>query len=123
MGKDSYSILHRRYKMKNYLVRVGITNYKRLKEMFDVSDKTISADLDFIRDELGVWLETKTGVGGYVRINPQWHKNQIRFTSKQTQYLLKVYRQSSEEERRVVQEMLEWYANPALIKEIYDDEV
>ena len=122
MGKDSYSILHRRYKMKKYLIRVGTTNYKRLRQEFDVTYKVIVRDLEFINDELGVWIETKRGIDGYVRVCPRWYDNQIRLNNRQTRCLIKVFHMNIDEiDRDIILDILETYCNPELVKEIVDN--
>ena len=53
----------RRYELKKHLIWVNSTSYKELKEKFDVCDKVIVGDLEYIEDVEGITLERKPGVG------------------------------------------------------------
>ena len=62
MGANSKKREMRRYELKKLLIWVNSTSYKELKEKFDVCDKVIVGDLEYIEDVEGITLERKPGV-------------------------------------------------------------
>ena len=84
------------------MVSVSSTSYKRIRDLFDVTDKTIRDDLAYIQDVMGVIIESKPGVGGYVRISQEWRKRKCPMTPVQEQAMLTVYKAETNPELKMV---------------------
>lgn len=102
MGPNSTKKEYRRYNLFKYLVSVSSTSYKRIRDLFDVTDKTIRDDLAYIQDVMGVIIESKPGVGGYVRISQEWRKRKCPMTPVQEQAMLTVYKAETNPELKMV---------------------
>ena len=102
MGPNSTKREYRRYNLFKYMVSVSSTSYKRIRDLFDVTDKTISDDLAYIQDVMGVIIESKPGVGGYVRISQEWRKRKCPMTPVQEQAMLNVYKAETNPELKMV---------------------
>lgn len=102
MGPNSTKREYRRYNLFKYLVSVSSTSYKRIRDLFDVTDKTIRDDLAYIQDVMGVIIESKPGVGGYVRISQEWRKRKCPMTPVQEQAMLTVYKAETNPELKMV---------------------
>ena len=102
MGPNSTKREYRRYNLFKYMVSVSSTSYKRIRDLFDVTDKTISDDLAYIQDVMGVIIESKPGVGGYVRISQEWRKRKCPMTPVQEQAMLTVYKAETNPELKMV---------------------
>jgi hypothetical protein len=102
MGKDSKTILYRRHEMLQYLISVYSTNYQSLKQEFDVTDKVIASDLNYIRDVLGVPLETHTGPYGYVRISTEWRKRKVYLNVEEQELLVMSFVSEKDEKRKKI---------------------
>lgn len=102
MGPNSTKREYRRYNLFKYMVSVSSTSYKRIRDLFDVTDKTIRDDLAYIQDVMGVIIESKPGVGGYVRISQEWRKRKCPMTPVQEQALLTVYKAETNPELKMV---------------------
>lgn len=73
-----------------------------IRDLFDVTDKTIRDDLAYIQDVMGVIIESKPGVGGYVRISQEWRKRKCPMTPVQEQAMLTVYKAETNPELKMV---------------------
>jgi len=102
MGPNSTKREYRRYNLFKYMVSVSSTSYKRIRDLFDVTDKTIRDDLAYIQDVMGVIIESKPGVGGYVRISQEWRKRKCPMTPVQEQAMLTVYKAETNPELKMV---------------------
>lgn len=102
MGPNSTKREYRRYNLFKYLVSVNSTSYKRIRDLFDVTDKTIRDDLAYLQDVKGVIIESKPGVGGYVRISQEWRKRKCPMTPVQEQAMLTVYKAETNPELKMV---------------------
>lgn len=102
MGPNSTKREYRRYNLFKYLVSVSSTSYKRIRDLFDVTDKTIRDDLAYLQDVKGVIIESKPGVGGYVRISQEWRKRKCPMTPVQEQSMLTVYKAETNPELKMV---------------------
>ena len=102
MGPNSTKREYRRYNLFKYLVSVSSTSYKRIRDLFDVTDKTIRDDLAYLQDVKGVIIESKPGVGGYVRISQEWRKRKCPMTPVQEQAMLTVYKAETNPELKMV---------------------
>ena len=102
MGPNSTKREYRRYNLFKYMVSVSSTSYKRIRDLFDVTDKTIRDDLAYIQDVMGVIIESKPGVGGYVRISQEWRKRKCPMTPVQEQAMLNVYKAETNPELKMV---------------------
>lgn len=102
MGPNSMKREFRRQELLKHLISVSSTSYKRLRELFDVTDKTIRDDLAYIQDVMGVMIESKPGVGGYVRISQEWRKRKCPMTPVQEQAMLTVYKAETNPELKMV---------------------
>lgn len=102
MGPNSTKREYRRYNLFKYLVSVSSTSYKRIRDLFDVTDKTICDDLAYLQDVKGVIIESKPGVGGYVRISQEWRKRKCPMTPVQEQAMLTVYKAETNPELKMV---------------------
>lgn len=102
MGPNSTKREYRRYNLFKYMVSVSSTSYKRIRDLFDVTDKTIRDDLAYIQDVMGVIIESKPGVGGYVRIFQEWRKRKCPMTPVQEQAMLTVYKAETNPELKMV---------------------
>lgn len=102
MGSNSTKREYRRYNLFKYMVSVSSTSYKRIRDLFDVTDKTIRDDLAYIQDVMGVIIESKPGVGGYVRISQEWRKRKCPMTPVQEQAMLTVYKAETNPELKMV---------------------
>ena len=102
MGPNSTKREYRRYNLFKYMVSVSSTSYKRIRDLFDVTDKTIRDDLAYIQDVMGVIIESKPGVGGYVRISQEWRKRKCPMTPVQEQAMLTVYKAETNHELKMV---------------------
>ena len=102
MGPNSTKREYRRYNLFKYMVSVSSTSYKRIRDLFDVTDKTIRDDLAYIQDVMGVNIESKPGVGGYVRISQEWRKRKCPMTPVQEQAMLTVYKAETNPELKMV---------------------
>lgn len=102
MGPNSTKREYRRYNLFKYMVSVSSTSYKRIRDLFDVTDKTIRDDLAYIQDVMGVIIESKPGVGGYVRISQEWRKRKCPMTPVQEQAMLTVYKSETNPELKMV---------------------
>lgn len=102
MGPNSTKREYRRYNLFKYMVSVSSTSYKRIRDLFDVTDKTIREDLAYIQDVMGVIIESKPGVGGYVRISQEWRKRKCPMTPVQEQAMLTVYKAETNPELKMV---------------------
>ena len=102
MGPNSTKREYRRYNLFKYMVSVSSTSYKRIRDLFDVTDKTIRDDLAYIQDVMGVIIESKPGVGGYVRISQEWRKRKCPMTPVKEQAMLTVYKAETNPELKMV---------------------
>ena len=102
MGPNSMKREFRRQKLLEHLISVRLTSYKRIRDLFDVTDKTIRDDLAYIQDVMGVIIESKPGVGGYVRISQEWRKRKCPMTPVQEQAMLAVYKAETDPELKMV---------------------
>ena len=102
MGPNSTKREYRRYNLFKYMVSVSSTSYKRIRDLFDVTDKTIRDDLAYIQDVMGVIIESKPGVGGYVRISQEWRKRKCPMTPVQEQAMWTVYKAETNPELKMV---------------------
>ena len=102
MGPNSTKREYRRYNLFKYMVSVSSTSYKRIRDLFDVTDKTIRDDLAYIQDVMGGIIESKPGVGGYVRISQEWRKRKCPMTPVQEQAMLTVYKAETNPELKMV---------------------
>lgn len=102
MGPNSTKREYRRYNLFKYMVSVSSTSYKRIRDLYDVTDKTIRDDLAYIQDVMGVIIESKPGVGGYVRISQEWRKRKCPMTPVQEQAMLTVYKAETNPELKMV---------------------
>ena len=102
MGPNSMKREYRRYKLFVYLLTVSSTSYKGIRNELDVTDKTIRDDLAYIQDVMGVIIESKPGVGGYVRISQEWRKRKCPMTPVQEQAMLTVYKAETDPELKMV---------------------
>lgn len=102
MEPNSTKREYRRYNLFKYLVSVSSTSYKRIRDLFDVTDKTIRDDLAYLQDVKGVIIESKPGVGGYVRISQEWRKRKCPMTPVQEQAMLTVYKAETNPELKMV---------------------
>ena len=98
MGKDSYSIIHRREKMRSFLIRCQVTSYAALRSEFDVSPKVICGDLDYIEDVMGLPLERKTGKYGYIKVRDEWYRRKVYYNVSQQDFLIRIYDDLENEE-------------------------
>lgn len=102
MGPDSVKREYRRHKLFVYLLTVSSTSYKGIREKLDVSDKTIRDDLAYLQDVKGVIIESKLGVGGYVRISQEWRRRKCPMTPEQEQAMLTVYKSAADPQLKMV---------------------
>lgn len=102
MGPNSTKREYRRYNLFKYLVSVSSTSYKRIRDLFDVTYKTIRDDLAYLQDVKGVIIESKPGVGGYVRISQEWRKRKCPMTPVQEQAMLTVYKAETNPKLKMV---------------------
>ena len=102
MGPNSTKREYRRYNLFKYMVSVSSTSYKRIRDLFDVTDKTIRDDLAYIEDVRGGIIESEPGGGGYVRVSQEWRKRKCPMTPVQEQAMLTVYKAETNPELKMV---------------------
>lgn len=120
MGPNSEKREYRRRKLFVYLLTVSSTSYKCIREKLDVTDKTIRDDLAYLQDIKGVIIESKPGVGGYVRISQEWRKRKCPMTPEQEQAMLIVFKKETDPQvKMVLFDIIVTYCSPA----IYEDKV
>lgn len=98
MGANSKKREMRRYELKKHLIWVNSTSYKELKEKFDVCDKVIVGDLEYIEDVEGITLERKPGVGGYVRVAQSWRNRKCPMRPAEEMAILTAYKKEEDPE-------------------------
>lgn len=120
MGPNSEKREYRRRKLFTYLLTVSSTSYKCIREKLDVTDKTIRDDLAYLQDIKGVIIESKPGVGGYVRISQEWRKRKCPMTPEQEQAMLIVFQKETDPQvKMVLFDIIVTYCSPA----IYENKV
>ena len=120
MGPNSEKREYRRRKLFTYLLTVSSTSYKCIREKLDVTDKTIRDDLAYLQDIKGVIIESKPGVGGYVRISQEWRKRKCPMTPEQEQAMLSVFQKETDPQvKMVLFDIIVTYCSPA----IYENKV
>lgn len=102
MGSNSKTILYRRMELLEYLISVPQTSYQSLKTEFDVTDKVIAADINYLRDALGVSIETHTGPYGYVRIAQEWRRRKVHLTVEEQNLLIGNYIEERDLTRKAI---------------------
>lgn len=121
MGLNSYPMNERRYQMMQYIIRVGTTSYQSLREQFDVADSTIARDLAYIQDYYGLLLITKSGVGGYVMVDPIWYQRLPVLSAEEEDYLIEIfYNESDKEHRKIMLQILYKTSNPYKFSKLLD---
>lgn len=102
MGSNSKTILYRRMELLEYLISVPQTSYQSLRSEFDVTDKVIASDINYLRDALGIPIETHTGPYGYVRIAKEWKRRKVHLTIEEQNLLIGDYVNETDLTRRMI---------------------
>ncbi|SCW45343.1 HTH domain-containing protein [Ruminococcaceae bacterium YRB3002] len=92
--------------LKYYLSEVKITSYPELQERYGVSKVTLSKDIRFLKETMGVPIETKPGVGGYIMIRGDWTAYMRHFSLLEVRTIIEVLPVTTDEQKQIFLDMI-----------------